>query len=166
MRYRQLDEIVELDPGNRIVAQRTLHAHEDYLADHFPRFPVMPGVMMLEALYQASMWMIRTGDDFEYPFMFLKEAKSVKFGDFLTPGETLTIKAEKLKEVDSLVTVKAQAMKGDKVTVSARLVIERGSSDSTVPHAEQKDADCKRLVRQQFHEMYGEQAAVTEALNA
>ena len=88
----------------------------------------------------------------------------MKFGDFLSPGETLTIVADKFKEADGLVTVKAQAMKGDKVTVSARLVIERGASDASVPHAEQKDADCRRLVRQQFLEMYGNQAAVVESL--
>ena len=47
MKYRQLDRIVSLDPGQRIVAERTLRADEEYLKDHFPRFPVMPGVMML-----------------------------------------------------------------------------------------------------------------------
>lgn len=157
MRYSQLHEIVELEPGNRLVARRTLDASEDYLLDHFPRFPVMPGVMMLEALYQASMWMLRTGDDFAYPHVFLREAKNVKFGDFLSPGETLEITAEKFKEDGPLVTVKAQATKGDKVTVSARLVLERSSSDASIDN---NDADSMRMIRQQFHGMFGDQAAV------
>ena len=75
MRFRQLDTITELDPGKRIVARRTLHAEEDYLRDHFPHFPVMPGVMMLEAAYQAAMWMVRTGDDFAHPLVLMREAK-------------------------------------------------------------------------------------------
>lgn len=159
MRYRQLDEIIELDPGNRLVARRTLDASEDYLSDHFPRFPVMPGVMMLEALYQAAMWMVRTGDDFSYPHVFLKEAKTVKFGDFLSPGETLEIKAEKFKEDGPLVTVKAQATKGDKVTVSARLILERSSSNtSQISH--NNDEDTCRMVREQFSNMFGDQASV------
>ena len=154
MRYRQLDEIIELDPGNRIVARRTLRADEEYLADHFPRFPVMPGVMMLEALFQASMWMVRTGDDFSSPHVLLKEARTVKFGDFLSPGETLEITAQKFKEDGNLVTTKAQATKGDKVTVSARLILERSWSND--PHS--NDEDTCRFARQQFSEMFGDVA--------
>jgi len=48
MKYRQLDRITSLDPGKRLTAERTLHKDEEYLRDHFPCFPVMPGVMMLE----------------------------------------------------------------------------------------------------------------------
>ena len=112
---------------------------------------------MLEALYQASMWMLRTGDNFAYPLVFLKEAKNVKFGDFLSPGETLEITAEKFKEDGPLVTVKAQATKGDKVTVSARLVLQRSSSETS---SNNNDADSIRMIREQFDEMYGDQPAV------
>ncbi len=108
-----------------MVGKRTLRAEEDYLRDHFPKFPVMPGVMMLEALYQAAMWMVRTGDDFQYPLVFLREARAVKFADFLSPGETLVIEVEAIKTDGSLVTVKAQGRKGERPSVQARLVIER-----------------------------------------
>ncbi len=165
MRYRQLDEIIELVPGERLVATRTLDASEDYLADHFPRFPVMPGVMMLEALYQAAMWMVRTGENFESPHVFLVEAKTVKFGDFLCPGETLQVKAEKFKEDGMFVTVKAQAMKGDKVTVSARLVLQRTSSDDTNASLNNNDDDARLHVRKQFMSMYGDQAAVAQVIS-
>ncbi|QDV15379.1 3-hydroxyacyl-[acyl-carrier-protein] dehydratase FabZ [Rosistilla oblonga] len=161
MRYSQLDEIVALQPGIQLIARRTLHASEDYLLDHFPRFPVMPGVMMLEALYQAAMWMVRTGEDFASPHVFLVEAKSVKFGDFLCPGETLEIKADKFKEDGPLVTVKAQATKGDKVTVSARLILERSGSEAS-PH--NNDDDTRRFVREQFFNMFGDQPAVIQAM--
>ena len=79
MKYRQLDRILSLVPGKRIVAERTLRAEEEYLKDHFPRFPVMPGVMMLEALHQAAIWMIRVGDDFQHPIVLLREVRNVKF---------------------------------------------------------------------------------------
>ncbi|MFN9627387.1 MAG: beta-hydroxyacyl-ACP dehydratase, partial [Planctomycetota bacterium] len=69
MRYRQLDKIIELVPGERIVATRELRKDEDYLRDHFPLFPVMPGVMMLEALFQASMWLVHATDNFEHSML-------------------------------------------------------------------------------------------------
>ncbi|MEZ6090576.1 MAG: beta-hydroxyacyl-ACP dehydratase [Pirellulaceae bacterium] len=130
------------------------------MSDHFPRFPVMPGVMMLEALYQAAMWMVRTGDNFAYPHVFLTEAKTVKFGDFLSPGETLEIRVEKFKDDGTEVTVKAQAAKGDKVTVSARLILQRGDDQSN-PH--NNDVDTRRYVRDQFMEMFADQPAVVQA---
>jgi 3-hydroxyacyl-[acyl-carrier-protein] dehydratase len=128
MKYCQLDRIIEIVPGKRLVAERTLRADEEYLKDHFPKFPVMPGVMMLEALHQAAVWMVRTGDDFQAPLVLLKEARSVRFGDFLCPGETLTVTVETTKEEGPLVHVKASAEKGGRTTVLARLVVEKCST--------------------------------------
>lgn len=154
MRFRQLDSITELQPGRRIVARRTLRAEEDYLLDHFPHFPVMPGVMMLEATYQAAMWMVRTGEDFAHPLVMLREARSVKFADFLAPGETLEVVAEAIREDGPLVTVKALARKGGRTTVSARLILERQDT-GTDPRLE-LDHDIRSRVRKQFSELFGE----------
>ncbi len=111
MRYSQLDRLISLEPGKRLVATRTLRAEEEYLKDHFPNFPVMPGVMMLEALHQAAIWMIRTGEEFASPLVMLKEARNVKFGDFLSPNETLEVTAELVKQEGNVYTVKASADK-------------------------------------------------------
>ncbi len=153
MRFKQLDEILELQVGQRIVARRTLRPEEDYLRDHFPHFPVMPGVMMLEGLYQAAMWLVRTSDDFAYPLVFLREAKGVKFADFLTPGDTLIIEAEWMKAEGSLVTLKAQGRKQDKVSVSARLVIERTHLPDNYRAISSKDI--RKFVKDQFVNSFG-----------
>ncbi len=154
MRFRQLDTITELVPGKRIVARRTLRAEEDYLLDHFPHFPVMPGVMMLEAAYQAAMWMIRTGDNFSSPLLIMKEAKGVKFADFLAPGETLEITAETLKDDGHLATVKASARKGDRTTVTGRLILERCTPPK--PARLGYDDELRTRVRAQFHDLFGD----------
>ena len=123
MRFRQLDKITELVPGERIVAVRKVRGDEDYLRDHFPLFPVMPGVLMLEALFQASCWLIRVTENFQSSLLILSEARNVKFADFMEPNETLQITAEILKLEKEKVSIKAIGMKGDIVAVSARLII-------------------------------------------
>ena len=112
---------------------------------------------MLEALHQAALWMIRTGDDFQSPLVLLREVRNVKFGDFLSPDQTLEITAEVIKEKDNLTTVKASAAKGDRVTVSARLILERCSSGD--PERIGTDEDVRRRLRKQFHELYGDIAS-------
>ncbi|MCA9267376.1 MAG: beta-hydroxyacyl-ACP dehydratase, partial [Planctomycetales bacterium] len=57
MRFSLVDKIVEIDPGRSIVTEKYLCGSEDYLADHFPNFACMPGVLMLESLYQAGTWL-------------------------------------------------------------------------------------------------------------
>lgn len=157
MKYRQIDRITSLEPGKRLTAERTLRANEEYLHDHFPRFPVMPGVMMLEALHQAAVWMIRTGDNFQSPLVLLRETRSVKFGDFLSPGETLFITVESIKEDGNRTTVKASATKEGRVTVSARLILERCSTGD--PEGLGTDVQVRELVESQFRELFGEVAA-------
>ncbi|MEM9586542.1 MAG: 3-hydroxyacyl-ACP dehydratase FabZ family protein [Planctomycetota bacterium] len=154
MKYRQIDRITSLQPGKQITAERTLRANEEYLLDHFPRFPVMPGVMMLEALHQAAMWMVRSGDGFQTPLVVLKEARSVKFGEFLAPGETLMIGAKTIKDDGTLTTVKASAEKNGRVTVSARLILQRSGCGE--PERMGTDEDVRRRVQTQFHELFGD----------
>src|SRR5438552_16491396 len=107
MRFRMLDRITELVPGERITAERKLTGNEDYLKDHFPLFPVMPGVLMLEAMYQAGAWLVRGSEDFAHAFVLLKEARNVKYADFVKPGQVLTVSAEFVKQDPETITLKA-----------------------------------------------------------
>ncbi|KAA1260633.1 3-hydroxyacyl-[acyl-carrier-protein] dehydratase FabZ [Rubripirellula obstinata] len=156
MKYRQLDTIKSIQPGKSLTGTRTLRADEEHLLDHFPRFPVMPGVMMLEALHQAAIWLVRSGDNFQTPLVLLREVRSVKFGEFLAPGETLDITAETIKTDGDFTTIKASAKKGDKVTVSARLIIEKcktGDCDRIGT-----DEEVRRCTEEQFQELFGDDA--------
>jgi 3-hydroxyacyl-[acyl-carrier-protein] dehydratase len=125
MRFCLLDRIVELEPGVRVKAVKRLRPDEDYLKDHFPRFPVMPGVLMLEAMYQASAWLVRQSEGFAHSMVVLKEARNVKYADFVTPGKELVVTAEIIKQDDRLTTLKAQGTIDGNVAVNGRLVLER-----------------------------------------
>ncbi len=58
MKFLLVDRIESIQPGQRIVTTKALTLAEEYLADHFPAFPVMPGVLMLEALVQSAAWLV------------------------------------------------------------------------------------------------------------
>src|SRR3954452_14390193 len=92
MRFVLIDRITELEPGKSLTAIKNLSLAEEYLADHFPGFPVMPGVLMLEALTQSGAWLVREMEDFAHSVVVLKSAKTIKYGSFVEPGRQLQLR--------------------------------------------------------------------------
>ena len=133
MYFSLIDRIESLEPGSKIVATKSLSLAEEYLQDHFPNFPVMPGVLMLEALTQSSAWLIRVSDDFAYSMVLLKEARNVKYGRFVQPGQTLTLTATILNVEDDLVTLKAEGTMNGQTNLKAQLVLRRFNLADTNP---------------------------------
>src|SRR5579872_7161618 len=93
MRFSLIDKITELTAGESISAVKNLSLAEEYLSDHFPGFPVMPGVLMIEALVQTGAWLMRLHEDFAYSTVLLKSARAVKFINFVSPGHSLHVTA-------------------------------------------------------------------------
>jgi len=93
VKFVLIDRISELEPGRRIIAHKALSLAEEYLGDHFPAFPVLPGVLMLEAMVQASAWVVREALDFAPSLVLLKEARNVTYKSFVAPGQVLTIES-------------------------------------------------------------------------
>ncbi len=125
MRFSLIDVVTELKPGSGMTIVKNLTRAEEYLADHFPGFPVMPGVMMLETLVQTSAWVMRLSSDFAYSTILLNEAKALRFKSFVAPGDQLRVTVSKHKEDGPLWTFKAQGVVGDTEVVSARLVLKQ-----------------------------------------
>ncbi len=150
MGFSLIDRIVELDSGKSLTATKCLTLGEDYLQDHFPLFPVMPGVMMLEAMYQAAAWLLRERDDFAYSMVLLKEARAVKYSGFVCPGQTLEINVQVQKEGDEGVWFKAQGAVGDEPSVSARLLLIRYNLAGETPEQAITDEYIKTSMRRNF----------------
>jgi 3-hydroxyacyl-[acyl-carrier-protein] dehydratase len=125
MRFTQLDRIIELTEGESLKAIKCLSLSEEYLHDHFPRFPVMPGVLMLEALFQASMWLVRHTEDFQHSMVVLRETRNIKFGDFVEPGNQLQVQTNLKKLEGREAVLQVKALIGDQAAVSGRLLLER-----------------------------------------
>lgn len=154
MRFSLIDRITLLEPGKRIVAVKALSSAEEYLQDHFPKFPVMPGVMMLEALHQASAWLVRKSEDFAHSVVLLKEAKNVKYSDFVEPGQVLVVTAEVVKEEGRLVFFKAQGEVQGRTAVAARLVLERFNLGDHDASRADLDPYVRRRQEEQFRLLY------------
>jgi 3-hydroxyacyl-[acyl-carrier-protein] dehydratase len=127
MRFNLVDRILDVEPGRRICTIKHLTLGEEYLADHFPTFPVMPGVLMLQSLVEAGAWLLRISEDFSYSMVVLREARNVKYGTFLEPGKTLTVTAELIEQDESsgtsMATLKGKGECDGTATVSARLTL-------------------------------------------
>src|SRR5438128_469584 len=137
MRFVLIDRILEVEPsrcrlsgsqslagqGPRLVAVKNLSLAEEYLSDHFPGFPVMPGVLMLEALTQAGAWLIRELEDFAHSVIVLKQAKTIKYGSFVEPGRQLQLRVEVLEHGPRETSFKGRGVIDDQVMVQGRFTL-------------------------------------------
>jgi len=127
MRFNLVDRLLDFQPGQRIRLVKNLTLAEEYLADHFPTFPVMPGVLMLETLVEAGAWLLRFTDDFRHSVIVLREARNVKYGNFMEPGRSLVVTAEvaEMQEDEPEVTFKGKGEMDGASTVSAKFTLTR-----------------------------------------
>jgi 3-hydroxyacyl-[acyl-carrier-protein] dehydratase len=125
MRFWLLDKIRSFQPDSELSAIKNVTLSEEYLGDHFPEFPVLPGVFMLEAATQAGAWLLRLSENFAHSVISLKEAKNIKYADFVAPGQTLEVTVSMLKKDDRLATFKVDGRIGQRPTLSGRIVLQR-----------------------------------------
>ena len=123
MRFTLIDRVAVLVPGERLEAVKAVSLAEEYLADHFPTFPVLPGVFMLEALTQASAWLVRASTQFSASsaVILLREARNVRYRSFVQPGRLMRIvtQVRRLEPAESEFTAYAEVEGVE--TVNARL---------------------------------------------
>ena len=120
VKFILIDKVLSLT-DERIVAVKYVSLAEEYLADHFPTFPVLPGVLMLEALTQAAGWLLHTRRDFACSMAVLKEARNVKYGRFVAPGNSLRVEVDLAKLSEGGATFKAAGYLENEQALSARL---------------------------------------------
>ncbi len=150
MRFNLLDRIVEVEQGRSLRALKNLTLGEEYLADHFPTFPVMPGVLMLQALVEAGAWLLRATDDFRHSVTVLREVRNIKYGNFMEPGRRLSLGVELVERNGDLATFKGKGEVEGAPTVSARLVLASYNLRDRNPAFQETDERLVRHFRAQF----------------
>lgn len=124
MRFHLIDAVASWEAGKSLSGSKYLALGEEYLADHFPRFPVMPGVLMLQAVTEASAWLWRATSGFRHAVIVLREARQVKYGAFMQPGRRMDVFVEMTKQAESAATFKGRGIdETGQQTVSATLTL-------------------------------------------
>ena len=151
MRFELVDRIVSVTPGKTLRAVKALSLAEEYLQDHFPGRPVMPGVMMVETMVEACAWMVRLETDFAPSMVVLKEARKVVYGQFVRPGDRLVVDVELLKMENGRAHFSGRGVVDGQAVVSGRLELEYYSLADRDP----RDADIDERLRREMRERFG-----------
>ena len=153
MKFVLIDKITELKAGESLKAVKSVSLAEEYLADHFPDFPVLPGVMMIEALTQAAAMLVHATNDFSHSMVTLAEVRNAKYKSFVKPGNTLEISVEAKKIDAETSSFKAEGTCAGKSMVEARLQLRHfnlADRDSSLADIDEK---MKSELRKRFELM-------------
>jgi 3-hydroxyacyl-[acyl-carrier-protein] dehydratase len=153
VKFVLIDRISEFEPRQHIVAHKALSLAEEYLGDHFPTFPVLPGVLMLEAMVQASAWIVREALDFAPSLVVLKEARNVTYKSFLAPGQVMTIESncKELTAEHSVFT--ARGTVGGREIVKGKLTLRHLNLADQEPGLAEADETIRKHMRERFELM-------------
>lgn len=100
MKFILIDKVVHIDSPNEIKTVKSVSLAEEYLGDHFPIFPVLPGVLLLEGLIESASWLVRESQNFANSMVLLEQARNVKYKSFAAPGMQIqySVKAKAIEE--------------------------------------------------------------------
>jgi 3-hydroxyacyl-[acyl-carrier-protein] dehydratase len=150
MRFHLLDRIVEVTPGRSLRAVKNLTLGEEYLGDHFPGFPVMPGVLMLQTLVEAGSWLLRLTEDYRHSVIALREARNLKYGNFMEPGRQMKIEVEWAERGDGQAVFKGRGEADGQTTVSARITLATYNLADRDPVLKAVDERIVQQLREQY----------------
>jgi 3-hydroxyacyl-[acyl-carrier-protein] dehydratase len=130
--FRFIDRILEIIPGKRIVALKNVASNEPHLQGHFPDNPLMPGVLLLEAMTQTAGLLLPAGSS-----AFLAQIKEARFRRPVVPGDQIRIEATHLTGLGTLHRFAVKAFVEGATAAEAEIVLNApnttllsGSSDS------------------------------------
>lgn len=154
MKFILIDKITALDPGRQLTAVKSVSLAEEYLADHFPVFPVLPGVLLLEGLIESASWLVRQHQDFSNSMVLLESVTNVKYKSFAAPGMQIqyTVTASTIEENTS--SFKGLGICGDEAIVEAKLTLRHFNLSAENPKLAHVDGTITEKMKQRWKLLY------------
>ena len=117
-----IDRIVELEPLKRAVGYKNVTTNEEFFVGHYPGNPLMPGVLVVEALAQLGGTLILAPGEFKHKTPFLAGIDRVKFRRPVVPGDQLMMEVQLLRTRQNIGWVRAIATVDGKLACSGELM--------------------------------------------
>lgn len=124
-----VDKIEEMEPGKRAVGIKNVSANEPFFQGHFPDYPVMPGVLIIEAMAQVGAVSVLSMPEFAGKMAFFAGIDKARFRRRVIPGDTLRIEVELLKLRGGIGKARAVARVGEDVAAEAELMFAIAQGD-------------------------------------
>ncbi len=121
MKFVLIDKVLSLDSGVEMRAVKSVSLAEEYLGDHFPTFPVLPGVLLLEGMIETASWVVRESQGFANSMVLLEMARNVKYKSFAAPGMTIEYHAKAKSLEENVSSFVATGVCGDEAIVEAKI---------------------------------------------
>ena len=121
-----LDTVEELEPGKRAVARKCVTYNEPFFNGHFPKEPVMPGVLIIEAMAQTGAVAVLSLPEYRGKTGYLGGIRSARFRGKVVPGDVLVLEVEMIRQKGPVGIGAAKAMVDGKIVAEAELTFAIG----------------------------------------
>jgi 3-hydroxyacyl-[acyl-carrier-protein] dehydratase len=133
--FRMIDRVLEVEPGERAVALKNVSIDEPYFQGHFPGEPVMPGVLILEALAQTGGIAFHSSFEKEEEGVpFLARIDEFRLKRKVIPGDQIILEAEIQLIFSNLAKIKVHARVGEEIVAEGMLVLAKAPSSEPLPY--------------------------------
>lgn len=150
MKFVLIDKIVSLNSGSDITAVKSVSLAEEYLADHFPAFPVLPGVLLLQGLIETASWLVREKQEFSNSMVLLEKARNVKYKSFAAPGMQIQYNVTAKTIEENVSSFSGEGICGDKSIVEAKITLRHFNLADENPKMAAIDGTIIEKMKQRF----------------
>ncbi len=117
-----VDRVIEIEKGKKAIGIKNVTINENFFQGHFPTRPVMPGVLMIEAMAQVAGIAILTNEEHHGKVAFFMAVNNVKFRKIVNPGDQLVIEIEVVRNKSRTAQARGQVKVDGEIAAEADMV--------------------------------------------